>query len=620
MKEQRLLLYNAFPRVYSSIEEATNDLKRIGRFGMRFNAVWLNPINATSGETVKRYNFESYKEGDVTGSLYAAYDYSTLNHHLFPDLIDPNESKLNRNGNPNFASDTERKLLFNYTNIARENGLIPLFDLVLNHMAKDSPLINNNSPHFQALGINTSKWFKLDLAHHWDDIVPFNYEDPQIRHQIIEHFWLPILMKYVNDFGFMGVRVDFATGISPELQRELFPKLEELVRIKFDVSPIIFAECLPPKGLEKIACDYRELYTHVTNNINWTMVDSGHDIGVKQQLTHLNSKGDELNREGGGTIGFAASHDDGPASWNAMEAIVEKKIEGDNLLRHLNNEKKNDKKKHHIFFLKITHETLTEMLDNTALPESELRDAEIESFHNAAAMKKQWLQDMKRRLATVALLSDGGYYLMSGDEFSDLTPKSVFSKPDGRSIYNEAKKFSDLLVTHNHSQLDGDFSTFLTEINEMVSYMSPAIFPHWSKVINIQPDLVIAVSYNGIGFTNPELALINIGDKKIDITDELIHQIATKHCSDENNNQDAFSAIMSARIFYAGSFNNQLSQPDQSWVRQSSKHISLSRSESALHEEAGVRPSWTTQSTVHKSQSEMNDAKQEGGGKNFEKK
>jgi alpha-amylase len=200
--------------------------------------------------------------------------------------MDPNESKLQRNGNPSFASDTEKALLLEYTETARKNGLVPLFDLVLNHVAKDSPLVSNQSPHFQQLQIDTSKWFKNDTAQHWDDIVPFNYEDSRTRQEIIEHFWLPILTKYVNDFGFMGVRVDFATGLSPELQRELFPILEGLVRDKFMTSPIIFAECLPPKGLDRIAQDYRELYTHVTNNINWTMASSGHDIGTKQQLTH----------------------------------------------------------------------------------------------------------------------------------------------------------------------------------------------------------------------------------------------------------------------------------------------------------------------------------------------
>ncbi len=620
MKKQRLLLYNAFPRVYSTMGEATNDLQRISRMG--FNAVWLNPLNSTSGQTVRRYNFESYEQNDVTGSLYAAYDYSVLNHRLFPDLIDPNESKLNRNGNPGFASEREKNLLFAYTETARNNGLVPLFDLVLNHIAKDSPLVVNKSPHFQALGIDTAKWFKIDLAHHWDDIAPFNYEAPLIRNQIIEHFWLPILTKYVNDFGFMGIRVDFATGLSPELQRELFPKLVELVQTKFNVSPIIFAECLPPKGLEKIAQDYRGLYTHVTNNANWTMASSGHDIGVKQQLIHLDSKGAELKRGGGGTIGFAASHDDGPASWNAMEGLIEKKIEGDNFLRHLNNEKKKDKKDHQTFFLRITHETLTKMVAYADVANIEFTESELADRNNAVEMKTMWLQTMKQRIATVALLSDGGYYLMSGDEFSDITPKSVFENHDGTSIYHESKQFSDLVYVHRQGELSTDFSKFITDLNEMVIRLSPAIFPHWSKVIDINPDLVIVISYNGAGFSNPELAIINIGEKKIEITEDLIHQIALKHCKDENNNHDAFSAIKNAKLFYVGNFTDQLphqkqTHPGQSWVNQKSLHQSQAEFEREPSEVPLVPPNWAGQA---KGQTESKGVKPQGENTKLEKK
>ncbi len=514
MKDQRLVLYNVFPRVYASMREAIGDLQRIGKDGLGFNAVWLNPINSTSTQSVNRYNFESYEQSGVTGSLYATYDYAQLNHLLFPDLKDPNESKLQRNGNPSFASDTEKALLFEYTETATKNGLVPLFDLVLNHVAKDSLLVSNQSPHFQQLGIDTSKWFKNDIAHHWDDIVPFNYDDPTIRQQIIKHFWLPILTKYVNDFGFKGVRVDFATGLSPELQRELFPILEELVRNKFKASPIIFAECLPPKGLDKIAHDYRELYTHVTNNINWTMASSGHDIGTKQQLTHLDNRGSELKRKGGGTIGFAASHDDGPASWNAMESLVENKIDGDDFLRHLNNVKKGDKKEHHTFFLRITHETLTVMLANAAVTGGDMSALELADRDRAVEMKKMWLQDMKKRLAMAALVSDGGYYLMSGDEFADTTPKSVFANKDGSSIYKESEKFLALKLDHEQRKSDVNVSDFVTELNAVVKQLSPAVFPHWSKVIDVHPDLVVVISYNGAGYTEPELTLVNIGDKK----------------------------------------------------------------------------------------------------------
>jgi hypothetical protein len=91
-------------------------------------------------------------------------------------------------------------------------------------------------------------------------------------------------------------------------------------------------------------------------------------------------------------------------------------------------------------------------------------------------------------------------------------------------------------------------------------------FSHWSKLIDVSPDLVIVISYNGVGFSRPELTLVNIGNNKIDITTELINQIARKHFHDENNNQEAFTAVINARLFQAGSFNDKLPHP---WVFQS---------------------------------------------------
>jgi hypothetical protein len=84
MKDQRLVLYNAFSRVYASMREAIVDLRRIGIDGLGFNAVWLNPINSTSRQSVNRDNFESYIQSEVTGSLYATYDYAQLNHLYSP--------------------------------------------------------------------------------------------------------------------------------------------------------------------------------------------------------------------------------------------------------------------------------------------------------------------------------------------------------------------------------------------------------------------------------------------------------------------------------------------------------------------------------------------------------
>lgn len=550
MLDTRLVLYNAFPRVYDSLASATSDLQRIGSKGLGFNAIWLNPLNMASNGEVSRYNVNTFQSQNVTASLYATYDFARLNHDLFPDLNSADDS-LDPGGNPGYATDHEKKLMRQYTDEARSNGMRPIFDLVLNHVAKDSPLVTGECQHFKRLGIDTSKWFVVDTEQHWDDIVPFDYSKPEIRKEIVEHLWKPYIEKYVKDFGFMGVRVDFATGFSPELQRELYPILNMAVRREFptEKTPLIFAECLPPKGLDKIAQEYRELYTHTTNNTNWTLGNAGHDIGTKQQLTHLKENGEQLSRKGGGSLGFAASHDDGPASWNAMEHLVETKIDSDDYLRHLHYEVRDDKKKRQQLFQRVTNETLTDMLDTAALS-GELAPEVAEAQKQAAMQKDEWIHLMKKRLAITSMCSDGGYYLMSGDEFADPTPKSVFATSKGTSLYHEAENFSKQCANPTV-----DLTVFIRNLNHAISEMSPAVFPHWTNVVEIEPNLVVVIGYNGEGFSEPELSIVNIGNGTVEISDELIEKIARQHSQDHGNNEDAYQAVKSAKIFIVGEAN-----------------------------------------------------------------
>lgn len=161
----RLLIYNAFPRVYRSFGGAIEDFSRISSLG--FNAVWLNPLNAASEQTVKRVNFETAtspgEKQDVTGSLYATKHYDHLNYSLFPDLQDP--ETIPHAGNPKDFSKKEAKMMRQYTDTARDLGLSPIFDLVLNHVAIDSPLINGDCEFSKKLlyELKFKKYFKRKL-------------------------------------------------------------------------------------------------------------------------------------------------------------------------------------------------------------------------------------------------------------------------------------------------------------------------------------------------------------------------------------------------------------------------------------------------------------------------
>ena len=178
-----LRLYNQFPRNYANIGVMTKQLAEIAAMG--FNAVWVNPLYET-GESKKKLcglnnknkHILSLSDSTQSGSLYAMKDNSLINSSFSEYL--------------NLSADERKPLdiesLKKYTAEAANHGLTPIFDLVLKHVAIDSPLVAHP---------DTAHWFKrhpngkLDIhginengivtkAHPWDDVASFNYDDPII--------------------------------------------------------------------------------------------------------------------------------------------------------------------------------------------------------------------------------------------------------------------------------------------------------------------------------------------------------------------------------------------------------------------------------------------------------
>lgn len=211
-----LKLYNQFPRRYTGgLLEMIADLPRIAKIG--FNAVWLNPIQIP-GEAYK-------KDGISKGSLYAMADDELFNDQFFPGINDHQQRV---------------KLVQEYTCTARTLGLIPLFDLVLNHVAKDSPLSEKFQKYLKTAENKPIKGFSKAKSKEkeWEDVIPFNYETEENREYIINNLWKSFIDKYIQQYGFAGVRVDAITSINTELQNAVFNLLKE------KTDPVILGELM----------------------------------------------------------------------------------------------------------------------------------------------------------------------------------------------------------------------------------------------------------------------------------------------------------------------------------------------------------------------------------------
>lgn len=171
-------IYNLFPLLAGPVEAWHRHLERIAAMG--FDWIFVNPFHYPG----------------FSGSLYAVKDY----YRLHPLLAGEEE-------------DGDR-LLADFVAAARQHGLAVMMDLVLNHTAKDSLLVERHpewfareaddsvrSPH----AVDPDDPAKVTV---WGDLAEIDYVDETHRHSLIA-YWNEVVGHYAG-LGFRGFRGDAA--------------------------------------------------------------------------------------------------------------------------------------------------------------------------------------------------------------------------------------------------------------------------------------------------------------------------------------------------------------------------------------------------------------------------
>jgi len=184
-------IYNLFPRLYKNVEDwyaVAESAKDMG-----FNALYLNPFLKTGG----------------TNSIYAIYDYYEFDLQVFSQgTQEENTEKLK-----------------NFLLYCEGLGLLPIFDLVINHSAMDSHLVKEHPEwyrHDEQGNILPATTYTLSgKLVTWGDCARFNYADRENGlWQYIEE-----LCRYYLDLGFKGFRCDVAHHVPDYYWRQLIGKL-----------------------------------------------------------------------------------------------------------------------------------------------------------------------------------------------------------------------------------------------------------------------------------------------------------------------------------------------------------------------------------------------------------
>ena len=462
--EPHLRLYNQYPGSYLSFEHMVEDLPRIAAMG--FKQVWVNPFY----ETCKVNKFMPHK----IDCPYAMKDHTKLNSEYGADFDDVAE----------------------YTKTARELGLVPIFDLVANHVAIDHPFVEGDKL-LAKKGIDTKRWFQrhsngnlrikgYDENHKrlpesrnpWTDVAQFDYSNENIRNEIFENFWKPFIDQNIVKLGFMGARIDAPGRIPHVVHEQLITYLKEKCHERFKADPYIVAETVGSGNPEADKDAIMGVATHTMNSAFWMPGPEGHkneDGSVKPYSIWLDDDGEWKNKQG-------TLFNQGRKNWYApLKGILQ-----------------------------------------LAAPTAGHSGSHDEDRYPHILKEKWGIKDpvvLKQRMLEMIMVaafgSDGGHILAYGDEFGveeriNLHERKVID-------LNQAKQY--------------DLTDDIKQVNDIVSKLPPPARPEWTQRVFYEkyPELVIFIVHEGTGFNCKSHLIIgnsyNEEDKHIKLNNEMLNEI-----------------------------------------------------------------------------------------------
>lgn len=174
-------IYNLFPRLVGPMKDWIPHIERANAMG--FNWIYINPFHYPG----------------FSGSLYSIKDYYAFN----PLFINPGDNREPVDQLKEVVAEAEKM------------GLKLMMDLVINHTAIDSVLIEDHKDWYKLTPKgkikNPEVWEGDKLVTVWGDLAEINNEDSNDL-ESLQHYWIKLIDHYI-DVGFHGFRCDAAYQI-----------------------------------------------------------------------------------------------------------------------------------------------------------------------------------------------------------------------------------------------------------------------------------------------------------------------------------------------------------------------------------------------------------------------
>lgn len=256
-------IYNLFPLLAGPFDHWTPHLERAAEMG--FDWVFVNPIQQLGR----------------SGSLYSIADYFAIN----PALLN-SESKQSPDAQVAAMAET-----------AQAQGLSLMIDLVINHCAEDSPLVQAHPDWFVRRNGKVEHPFCIEDNGNkvvWRDLAQFDH--PRALHDAerpdgLLQYTVDIV-EHLIGLGFRGFRCDAAYQIPAEFWRRLITQTRDRYPDTVFVAETL--GCTPEQSRETASAGFDAIF----NSAKWWDM---HDNWLLEQY--------ELTRHIAPSIGFPESHD-----------------------------------------------------------------------------------------------------------------------------------------------------------------------------------------------------------------------------------------------------------------------------------------------------------------------
>ncbi|NCA68759.1 MAG: alpha-amylase [Sphingobacteriia bacterium] len=252
-------IYNLFPRLAGRFDQWQPHLERAAAMG--FDWIFVNPIQLTGR----------------SGSLYSIADYQAID----PRFLDPGSSR----------SPVEQVRAM--TAVARELGLRLMVDLVINHCAIDSPLIEHHPEWLVREGAGVAHPFCVEANGNkvvWEDLAQLDHGATPAGAALLGY--CGDVIEWLIDLGFSGFRCDAAYQLPPRVWQAL------IKRIRHAHPDVIFVAetlgCSPQQTAQTAAAGFDAIF----NSAKWWDFESP---WLLEQY--------ELTRQVAPSIAFPESHD-----------------------------------------------------------------------------------------------------------------------------------------------------------------------------------------------------------------------------------------------------------------------------------------------------------------------